>query len=227
MAAAGCSAEQIAVVVEAQEAARAAEAEAQREKRRAGNAERQRQKRIRDKESNACHGVTERDISLRSVTERDPSSDKEKSPTPSKEINSIQTSLRSETETRAREAFTEFRKIYPRRSGSQPWTPAEKKFLAICHGGVDPAEILDGVKAYAVAQAGGDPQFVAQAVTWLNQSRWKDDHQPAPQARAGPAIPPQNDRRVYIGVDQQKQLLDEYYDRIEGKNREPAFKLIG
>ena len=72
----------------------------------------------------------------------------------------------------------------------------------------------------------GDPEAAAAAMMangWQGfNPEWMHNH-----ARAGPAIPPQNDRRVYIGVDQQKQLLDEYYDRIEGKNREPAFKLIG
>ena len=72
----------------------------------------------------------------------------------------------------------------------------------------------------------GDPEGAAQAMMangWQGfNPEWMHN-----QARAGPAIPLQNDRRVYIGVDQQKQLLDEYYDRIEGKNREPAFKLIG
>jgi len=72
----------------------------------------------------------------------------------------------------------------------------------------------------------GDPEAAAAAMMangWQGfNPEWMHN-----QARAGPAIPPQNDRRVYLGVDQQKQLLDDYYDRIEGKNREPAFKLIG
>lgn len=41
------------------------------------------------------------------------------------------------------------------------------------------------------------------------------------QPRAGPAhVPPQNDRRVYLGVAQQKQAIDEYFNRI-GDEHEP------
>lgn len=36
--------------------------------------------------------------------------------------------------------------------------------------------------------AGKEAQFVAQAVTWLNQERWRD-HAPAPGLFAGPEPP--------------------------------------
>lgn len=86
MLAAGCTADQIVAAAENVERTEAEKKEAKR----IANAERQRRFRDRNKSnaSNALHGVTERDT---------PSSDKEKSPTPPKEINSIpETSLRSE-----------------------------------------------------------------------------------------------------------------------------------
>lgn len=46
--------------------------------------------------------------------------------------------------------------------------------MAALKRGEDPEAILAGARAYARAEAGGDPQYVAQAVTWLNQERWKD-----------------------------------------------------
>jgi len=73
MAEQGCTAEQIAAAVLADEHAR----EARRAKLREGNAERQRRK--REKDRHACHAVTE----------RDPLSLKERSPTPPKENNPI------------------------------------------------------------------------------------------------------------------------------------------
>lgn len=84
---------------------------------------------------------------------------------------------------RGRELFAEFKGAYPRRDGSQPWAPAEKKFLAATGRGPDAeaiaASIIRGARAYAESVAGADPQFTAQAVTWLNQRRWQDEHPPA------------------------------------------------
>lgn len=111
-------------------------------------------------------------------------SPKERSPTPPKEITPSPSSLRS-VSYRAREAFGEFWATYPRRDGSNPKQPAEQKFVRLVEAGTDPAEITAGARRYAAAVAGEDPRFVAQAVTWLNQGRWRDDH--VPPARAGPA----------------------------------------
>jgi hypothetical protein len=35
------------------------------------------------------------------------------------------------------------------------------------------------------------------------------------QPRAGPAIPPQNNRNVYVGLEAQKRMAEEYYDRLD------------
>jgi len=234
MAESGCSAEQIARVVAAAEAARALELEAKRERRRAGNAERQRQKRIRDKEVTPCHGVTERDGALHDVTERDNlPSDKEKSPTPSKENNSYPPTispLRSEIVGA------------PDKPAPKKPKPNDVEVLEILESCLTPQTAADLVahrkakKSPITAGAAraltksfiafGDPEAAASAMMangWQGfNPEWMRN-----QARAGPAIPPQNNRNVYLGVDQQKQLLDEYYDRREGKIREPALKLIG
>lgn len=95
----------------------------------------------------------------------------------------------------AREAFQEFKFAYPKRTGSQPWMPAEKKFLEHVKRGVDPAEIITGARAYAGSPAASDPQFVAQAVTWLNQARWKDEYHPA-DSSTGPPSKSKQDLRL-------------------------------
>lgn len=70
---------------------------------------------------------------------------------------------------------TQFWKAYPQRAGANPKKPARDKFVALVKRGVDPAEIIAGARAYA-----SDPEtkigtgYVATAVVWLNQERWKD-----------------------------------------------------
>lgn len=82
--------------------------------------------------------------------------------------------------------FENFWKIYPKRSGANPRAPAEKKFTAACKRGAPPGEIIAGAKRYAAmlaSQGKTGTEFVAQAVTWLNQERWKDDYgEPPPKA---------------------------------------------
>lgn len=96
-------------------------------------------------------------------------------------------SLRSVRD-QARAAFAdEFWPDYPKRSGSNPRQPAEAKFVRICETGVDPADIVAGVRRYAASVAEGDPKFVKQAITWLNQHCWTDDFTPAAPARANGA----------------------------------------
>jgi len=86
------------------------------------------------------------------------------------------------TRPQAHEKFSEFWKAYPKRDGSNPRSPAEKKFTALVKSGEDPARIIAGAKRYAAElRAKGDEhtKFVAQAVTWLNQQR-HNDYQPPP-----------------------------------------------
>ncbi len=110
--------------------------------------------------------------------------DKEKSPTPPKEINPSQT-LTSFGKESANARFSELWSVYPKRAGSNPKQPAEKKFLHLVRAGTDPADIIAGARAYAASVSGADPQFTAMTITWLNQGRWKDDYR-SPPPRAGP-----------------------------------------
>lgn len=78
---------------------------------------------------------------------------------------------------KASAAFLQFRAVYPRRDGANPWKPAEKKFYALVKSGVDPALIIAGARQlsadeYARGKIG--TQFIPQAVTWLNQQRYSD-----------------------------------------------------
>jgi len=71
--------------------------------------------------------------------------------------------------------FETFWKIYPPRLPHQnPKKPAKLKFAAAVKRGVDPQTIIDGATRYAayVDSEETDPQFIKQAVTWLNQECW-------------------------------------------------------
>jgi hypothetical protein len=84
-------------------------------------------------------------------------------------------------------SFEEFWEVYPRRDGANPKAPARKKFDTIVKSGVDPNEIVAAAGRYAAeARSKGQEQtqFVAQAMTWLNQQRWGDypEKQEQPEA---------------------------------------------
>lgn len=85
---------------------------------------------------------------------------------------------------KATAAFLQFRAAYPKRDGANPWRPAELKFYTLVKSGVDPAEIIAGaIKLAQDEQARGNigTRFIPQAITWLNQHRFKDTNAPAPQ----------------------------------------------
>ncbi len=92
-----------------------------------------------------------------------------------------ETETETETETDISCNFDEFWKSYPTRQGSNPKKAAQDKFTAVVKKGIDAQEIIKGAKNYRAqmkAAGNSETQFVAQAVTWLNQERWKDDYQP-------------------------------------------------
>lgn len=71
--------------------------------------------------------------------------------------------------------FQEFWKVYPKRGGANPKIPASKAFGKSRKAGVDPAEIIAAAGRYAAAESKNiNTPHIAQAVTWLNQSRWVD-----------------------------------------------------
>jgi hypothetical protein len=139
----------------------------------------ERQARYRERKTNSVTSDVTGDVTS-DVTGGPLPLDKERSPTPPKE-NSTPTptnlSVQRERRTHA-EAFDRFWKAYPKREGSNPRKPAFEKFNTKVNAGAAAEEIIAGAHAYANAMSGRDPQFVAQAMTWLNQDRWKD-YEPA------------------------------------------------
>ena len=74
--------------------------------------------------------------------------------------------------------FEEFWKAYPSRGKARnPKHPAQKKFEAAVRQGAPPISIIAGAKRYAAAMLETGKvgtEFVAMAVTWLNQRSWED-----------------------------------------------------
>lgn len=170
---AGCSPAQILAVVQQTEVSR----EAAVATRRAKDAERQRRKR---------HAES-RDVTRTSAESADSGVAKKGLPhTPSKENPSftiVQEGIHPEREV-VDDLFAEFWEIYPKREGGNPKKPARTKFIAALKR--DKFEnILAGARAYAASREGDDPRFTAQAITWLHQDRWRDDHLASP-SRAPP-----------------------------------------
>lgn len=95
--------------------------------------------------------------------------------------------------------FDAFWAAYPRRRGANPRAPAKTSWDRAIKRGASPEAILAGARAYA-----GDPstkvgtEFVAQAVTWLNQRRWEDY---APQTSHARADIPGQPMAVLVAVD--------------------------
>jgi len=75
--------------------------------------------------------------------------------------------------------FAEFWSVYPKREGSNPRKPAHTKYLKAVKAGTNPDDIINGARAYANhcrSKGSEGTVYVAQAVTWLNQERWTDEH---------------------------------------------------
>jgi len=70
--------------------------------------------------------------------------------------------------------FEEFKKIYPKRSGAQPWAKALRTISARLKEGVQWTDILDGVRRYAAYCAATDrigTEFVLQAATFCGPEK--------------------------------------------------------
>jgi hypothetical protein len=81
------------------------------------------------------------------------------------------------------ENFVRFKLSYPKRNGSNPWGPAEKKFEALVKSGIDPEKIIAGAKQFAYEEGVRGKvgtEFIPMAVTWLNQRRYNDYQAPLP-----------------------------------------------
>jgi hypothetical protein len=138
------------------------------------NADRQRRWREKHKENDK---QTERNATV-TATKRPETETETETEKKDCELRSLVRSAKKPTRTPAHsEAFDEFWKVYPKREGSNPSSPARKKFAAVVKSGVDPPTIIAAAKAYAdeqrqIGKIG--TSYVAQAVTWLNQQRWGD-----------------------------------------------------
>lgn len=71
--------------------------------------------------------------------------------------------------------FERFWEAYPKRGGANPKKPARDKFERAVKRGADPEALVAAAASYAEVMADKvGTEFVAQAVTWLNQERWND-----------------------------------------------------
>jgi hypothetical protein len=87
--------------------------------------------------------------------------------------------------------FQRFWDSYPKRDGANPKSPAQKKFTGALKSGVPLETILAGARGYRAEcdrKGNTGTQYVAQAITWLNQQRW-GDYQPAPEPPKRPKLP--------------------------------------
>ena len=74
--------------------------------------------------------------------------------------------------------FEEFWSVYPKREGGNPKSPAMDKFIKAVNDGANPDSIIASAKAYAASVENIDnKRMICQAITWLNQKRWKDEHE--------------------------------------------------
>lgn len=86
--------------------------------------------------------------------------------------------------------FEAFWKVYPKRDGDNPKKPARASYRRARKKGATQAEIVGGLLGMVrKAKADKRPEagrFIPQAVTWLNQERWRDTPPEGPQV-ADPA----------------------------------------
>lgn len=112
------------------------------------------------------------------------------------------------------DAFDQFWASYPKRQGANPKHPARVKFERAVRQGVSASAIGGAARAYAAEQKKlrhEGTEYVAMAVTWLNQRRW-EDYPDAPGESATPTA-------VWIcNEDAKWSTLATEYRRIHGKN---------
>jgi len=115
-------------------------------------------------------------MAINTIEKKDKDSKKEKKERKKKERISTE-QVSGQAVPKPPDRFPDFWAAYPKRDGSNPPTPAKKKFVAAIKSGVDPEVIIAGARRYAAQLAAknavGSP-YVAQAVTWLHQRRWEE-----------------------------------------------------
>lgn len=81
--------------------------------------------------------------------------------------------------------FEKFKEAYPKRGASNPWQPARQLFEQAVKSGHDPTAIIAAAKGYRQECERNrivNTDKVAQAQTWLRQSRYSDYQAPAEEA---------------------------------------------
>lgn len=97
--------------------------------------------------------------------------------------------------------FEAFWTAYPKRTPHpNPKQPARLVWDRLIKAGEAPAVIIAGARAYgaAMAKAGTEPQFIAQARTFLGQRRWEE----YAETEMAPALP-----RDWVGVVSEAEYL--------------------
>ncbi len=73
--------------------------------------------------------------------------------------------------------FEQFWKVKPKRKGSNPKDLARIKFIRAVASGIEPQKIVAAAQAWAKQERDNEKdgtEYVAMAVTWLNQKRFND-----------------------------------------------------
>lgn len=103
--------------------------------------------------------------------------------------------------------FEVFWKTYPRRQGKGA---ARKSFTGAVGNGADPRMLIESAAAYAqnCRNIGKEAQFIPYPSVWLNQERWEDELEAAPEVRS----------KVDDAMRQGMQLVQMYeqQERLEG-----------
>ena len=136
----------------------------------------ERTRRWRERRARDAASVTDRDGSAVTVTALEEEIDQETETQTAPESAGVS------------ECFTEFLRSFPSRDdGDHAQAPALAAFRKAVAAGADPRAIVAAAKAYASATAGRERRYIAGAVRWLMDGRWKargDDgtYNPAPIA---------------------------------------------
>ena len=72
--------------------------------------------------------------------------------------------------------FVEFWDECPKKVGK---ADAFRRYQLTIRSGVSSAQVLEGMRRYALAVRDTDPKFIVHPATWLHQGRWDDDLTPA------------------------------------------------
>jgi hypothetical protein len=79
--------------------------------------------------------------------------------------------------------FVEFWDACPKKVGK---ADAFRRYQLTIRSGVSSAQVLEGIRRYALSVRDTDPKFIAHPATWLHQGRWDDETTAGKQADRPP-----------------------------------------